>query len=224
MKKIVLIVAGGTGVRMQSSVPKQFILLNNLPVLMHTIHAFHSYDKTMEIKLALPESESETWKQLCKDYHFNINHSVVSGGETRFHSVKNSLNDIPTPSLIAVHDGVRPLVNQTTIANCFKMAEEFGTAIPVVPIKESIRKIIENDSLAEDRTLYRSVQTPQVFHSDILINAYNTEYRESFTDDASVVENAGFKIYITDGNEDNIKITRPIDLLIANVLLSNRAE
>jgi 2-C-methyl-D-erythritol 4-phosphate cytidylyltransferase len=224
MKKVTLIVAGGTGIRMQSAVPKQFMLLNNLPVLMHTINVFHAFDKAMEIRLALPENEMNAWKQLCTDYHFQKKYTLVSGGETRFHSVKNCLNDISKPSLIAVHDGVRPLVNQTTIANCFKMAEEFGTAIPVIPVKESIRKMNENDSVAEDRTLYRIVQTPQVFHSDILINAYDVEYKESYTDDASVVENAGFKIYVTDGNEENIKITRPIDLLIAEALLQNHPE
>ena len=220
MKKIALIVAGGTGVRMQSSVPKQFMVLKNLPILMHAINAFYTYDSSLEIRVALPENEMDSWKQLCMEYHFKKKHTLVSGGETRFHSVKMSLTDIPKPSLVAVHDGVRPLVNPATIANCYKIAGEFGTAIPVVPVNESIRKVNEDDSIAEDRSLYRIVQTPQVFHSDILINSYNVEFKQSFTDDASVVENAGFKIYITEGNEENIKITRPIDLLIADAIMT----
>jgi 2-C-methyl-D-erythritol 4-phosphate cytidylyltransferase len=219
MKKIALIVAGGTGTRMQSSVPKQFLPLGNLPILMHAIKAFNTYDPSVEIRVALPELETEVWKNLCDQYQFKIAHSLARGGETRFHTVKMNLTDIPKPSLIAIHDGVRPMVHTSTIANCFKMAEEYGTAIPVVPVKESIRKTMEDDSIAEDRTLYRIVQTPQVFQSEILINAYSTEYQQSFTDDASVVEYAGFKIYTTGGNEENIKITTPVDLLIAEALL-----
>jgi 2-C-methyl-D-erythritol 4-phosphate cytidylyltransferase len=221
MNKIVLIVAGGNGTRMQSAVPKQFMLLQSLPLLMYSLNIFHIYDATMEIRLVLPENEIDSWKQLCLLHNFQLEHTLFSGGETRFHSVKNGLNNIQSPSLIAVHDGVRPLVSQATIANCFRMAEELGTAIPVTPVKESIRKIYEDDSVAEDRTLYRLVQTPQVFHSDILLNAYNAEYKAVFTDDASVVESAGFKIYITDGNEENIKITTPRDMLIAEAFLNS---
>jgi 2-C-methyl-D-erythritol 4-phosphate cytidylyltransferase len=220
MKKIALIVAGGNGTRMQSSVPKQFMLLKNLPILMYSVSIFHSLDNTTEIRIVLPENEIGTWKELCKQYKFEIEHSVFAGGETRFHSVKNGLADIQTASLIAVHDGVRPLVSAATITNCFKMAEELGTAIPVIPVNESVRKINEEDSIAEDRTLYRLVQTPQIFHSDILLDAYNVEYKQTFTDDASVVESAGFKIYITDGNEENIKITTPKDILLAEALLN----
>jgi 2-C-methyl-D-erythritol 4-phosphate cytidylyltransferase len=221
MKKIALIVAGGTGTRMETPALKQFVLLNNLPVLMHTINVFYGYDNTIDIRIALPEDQIETWQSLCDDYQFKIKHSIVPGGETRFHSVKNGLAEIPVPSLIAVHDGVRPLVSKATITNCFNLAEEAGTAIPVVKVKESIRKIVESDSVYEDRNLYRIVQTPQVFHSDILLNAYETDYNESFTDDAGVVENAGFKIYITEGNEENIKITRPIDLVLADAIMRN---
>ncbi len=220
MKRIALIAAGGNGTRMQSSVPKQFMLLKNLPVLMYSLNVFHSYDETIEIRVVLPESEMGPWEELCKQYKFDVKHILLPGGETRFHSVKNGLQNIQTPSLVAVHDGVRPLVNTMTIANCFKMAEEFGTAIPVVRVNESIRKINEDDSLAEDRTLYRLVQTPQVFQSDILLDSYNAEYKPIFTDDASVVESAGFKIYITDGNEENIKITTPKDMFLAEALLN----
>jgi 2-C-methyl-D-erythritol 4-phosphate cytidylyltransferase len=224
MKKIALVVAGGMGSRMQSSAPKQFMLLNNMPILMHSIKAFYAYDKSIAIRVALPETEIGAWEQLCKEYRFTIKHIVIPGGETRFHSVKNCLDNITETSLIAIHDGVRPLVNPVTIGNCYKIAEEYGTAVPVVPLKDSIRKVIEDDSVAEDRTAYRIVQTPQVFQSDIIINAYNVEYRESFTDDASVVENAGFKIYITDGNEENIKITKPSDLLIAEAIIKGIPE
>lgn len=188
---------------------------------MYSINAFNVYDSSIQIRVALPESEMETWKQLCSEYKFTVEHTLFPGGETRFHSVKNGLQNIPKQSLVAIHDGVRPLVSTKTIANCFKTAEEFGTAIPVISIDESIRKVQENDSVAEDRSAFKLVQTPQVFQSDILLDAYNTEYRQNFTDDATVVESAGFKIYITEGNEENIKITTAKDLIIAEALLVN---
>ncbi len=222
MKKIALIVAGGTGNRMQSQTPKQFMLLKNIPVLMYSLNAFIAYDNTIEIRVVLPENEMNAWQKLCTEHNFKIKHSLFPGGETRFHSVKNGLLNIAKPSLIAVHDGVRPLVNTSTIANCFKIAEEFGTAIPVVPVEESIRRVVENDTVAEDRASYRLVQTPQVFNSDILMDAYNTEYRPNYTDDATVVEGAGFKIYVAEGNEENIKITTPKDMIIVEALLNNQ--
>jgi 2-C-methyl-D-erythritol 4-phosphate cytidylyltransferase len=197
------------------------MLLKDEPILMHSIKSFYTFDNNMEIRIVLPESVIDSWKVLCQKYNFSINHKIFSGGETRFHSVKNGLQSLEIPCLIAIHDGVRPLVSQNTISNCFKMAEEMGTAVPVIAVKESLRKIIEEDSIAEDRSAFRLVQTPQIFHSDILLNAYNTEYRTTFTDDAGVVESAGFKIYITDGNEENLKITTPKDLLLAEALISN---
>lgn len=224
MKKIAIIVAGGTGSRMKSEIPKQFIVLDSMPILMHTIRVFHGYDSDMEIRLVLPGEESETWDQLCREYKFTVKHTVVSGGETRFHSVLNGLDGVSDPSLIAIHDGVRPLVSKKTIDNCFKNAEENGTAVPVVSLKESIREVQGEDSVSRNRGKYRLVQTPQVFQSEILLDAYNTEYQESFTDDASVVEHAGYKIYLSDGNEENIKITSPMDLQMAEILLKTSSS
>ncbi|MGD2034350.1 MAG: 2-C-methyl-D-erythritol 4-phosphate cytidylyltransferase [Bacteroidales bacterium] len=221
MKKIALIVAGGTGSRMESDTPKQFMLLNNLPVLMHCINSFCKYDNNLELRLVLPESEMETWKQLGKQYHFKTDITVFPGGETRFQSVKNGIQEINGSSLVAIHDGVRPLVTPETISNCFALAEKQGTAVPVIPIPESIRKVQEQDSFAEPRSQFRIVQTPQVFQSEFLLDAYETEYDEDLTDDASVVEKAGYKIYLAEGNRENIKITDPIDLIIAETLLKH---
>jgi 2-C-methyl-D-erythritol 4-phosphate cytidylyltransferase len=218
MKKIAIIVAGGIGKRMNSSIPKQFMLLKDKPILMHTLEKFYTYDNTIELRLVLPPSLVETWDVLCTKYNFNICHMLCKGGEHRFHSVKNGLSDISSPSLVAIHDGVRPLVSLSTIANCFNMAEKNGTAIPVLKLTESIRRVKGKSSVAEDRTLFRSVQTPQVFQSEIILNAYNSSYKEAFTDDASVVENSGKEIFLTEGNEENIKITSPQDLLVAEIL------
>jgi 2-C-methyl-D-erythritol 4-phosphate cytidylyltransferase len=218
LKKIAVIVAGGSGLRMNSPVPKQFMLLKNKPILMHTLEKFYRYDNKIELRLALPSSEFDYWKKLCAEYNFNIKHLLFEGGKHRFDSVKNSLKDILSPSLVAIHDGVRPLVSLKTITNCFDLAEKKGAAIPVLKLTESIRKITGEGSVSMERNLFRSVQTPQVFQSEIILNAYNTPYKESFTDDASVVENYGKEIFLAEGNEENIKITSPNDLLIAEVL------
>jgi 2-C-methyl-D-erythritol 4-phosphate cytidylyltransferase len=218
MKKIVIIVAGGTGTRMKSTVPKQFMLLKNRPILMHTIERFYQYDPEIEIRLVLPSSEFASWEELSKEYSFTLKHTLFAGGEHRFHSVKNGLKDISNPALIAIHDGVRPLVNIKTISDCFDLAEKSGVAIPVLEIKESIRQITSDGSECVPRQFFKSVQTPQVFQSEILLKAYNTQYKESFTDDASVVESSGYKVYLTDGNEENIKITSRQDLRIAEIL------
>jgi 2-C-methyl-D-erythritol 4-phosphate cytidylyltransferase len=224
MKKVVIIAAGGFGSRMRSDVPKQFLKLGQLPLIMHTLHKFRTYDPALELRLVLPESETATWEGLCREYNFNLPCALFPGGETRFHSVKNGLHQVGTPSLIAVHDGVRPLVSLGTISRCFQLAETSGTAVPVVAVSDSIRKVHGIDSVSEDRSTLRLVQTPQVFDSNILLDAYNLPYEESFTDDASVVEKAGYKIYLTEGNEENIKITSIKDLLIAEVLLSTMKE
>lgn len=221
MNKIALIVAGGTGNRMETETPKQFLLLNKLPMLMHSIKSFYIYNRDMELRLVLPESEIKTWEKLCEKYNFKIQHKIFAGGETRFHSVKKGLENISESSLIAIHDGVRPLVSDQTITNCFDLAQEQGTAIPVMPVVESIRKVEDGDSVAELRALFRTVQTPQIFQSELLLEAYNIEYHADFTDDASVVEKAGYKIYLAEGNKENIKITSPVDLIIAEALLAS---
>jgi 2-C-methyl-D-erythritol 4-phosphate cytidylyltransferase len=215
----VLIVAGGAGTRMNSEIPKQFLPVLHLPVLMHTIHVFHTYDSTMEIMVILPEDQINTWETLCKTYHFTIRHQIGTGGETRFHSVKKNLNGINDNSLIAVHDGVRPLVSYDTISRCFNAALEYGNAVPCIQIPETLRIIKKNSSVQVDRTNYRLIQTPQVFHAAILKAAYQLKYRNDFTDDAGVVEKAGNTIHLVEGNSENIKITFEKDLLIAASLL-----
>jgi 2-C-methyl-D-erythritol 4-phosphate cytidylyltransferase len=180
---------------------------------------FVKYDHHINIIVVLPENQMAVWKQMCKKYNFNIAHQMVAGGVTRFDSVKNGLELAPDEGLVAVHDGVRPLVSVQTIHRCFEMAERTGTAIPVIDIVESIRKVKENDNEAVDRNLYKAVQTPQVFEAQILKAAYRQDYVPAFTDDASVVEAFGHKISIVEGNKENIKITTPLDLGIGELFL-----
>ena len=217
--KTVIIVAGGTGKRMQADIPKQFIELKSKPILMHTIEVFVKYNHHINIIVVLPENQMVVWKQMCEEHNFNIVHQTIAGGATRFDSVKNGLELAPDEGLVAVHDGVRPLVSVQTIHRCFEMAERTGTAIPVIDIVESIRKVKENDNEAVDRNLYKAVQTPQVFEAQILKAAYRQDYVPAFTDDASVVEAFGHKISIVEGNKENIKITTPLDLEIGELFL-----
>ena len=217
--KTVIIVAGGTGKRMQADIPKQFIELKSKPILMHTIEVFVKYNHHINIIVVLPENQMVVWKQMCEEHNFNIVHQTIAGGVTRFDSVKNGLELAPDEGLVAVHDGVRPLVSVQTIHRCFEMAERTGTAIPVIDIVESIRKVEENDNEAVDRNLYKAVQTPQVFEAQILKAAYRQDYVPTFTDDASVVEAFGHKISIVEGNKENIKITTPLDLGIGELFL-----
>jgi 2-C-methyl-D-erythritol 4-phosphate cytidylyltransferase len=219
LEKIALIVAGGTGKRMKSQVPKQFLLLKGLPVLMHTLNKFHRYDKGMRIILVLPGDQIKAWKDLCEVHSFPVRHEIVTGGETRFHSVQKNLGHIPEQCVVAVHDGVRPLVSMDTIHRCFTVAEEKGNAVPCVEIPETLRIMDEQGSRPADRTKFRLIQTPQVFSSSILKEAYRQEYQQRFTDDASVVESGGYSINLVDGNPENIKITLKKDLGIAEFLL-----
>lgn len=216
---MVIIVAGGSGIRMKSIIPKQFMLLNNKPILLHTISAFLRYDAKMSIILVLPDEQISTWKSICNKFSFNTPHKIVKGGNTRFDSVKNGINIIDESCIIAIHDGVRPLVSNNTISNAFNAAQKFGTAIPVVAINDSIRKITKNTNKSLNRNNYKIVQTPQCFKSDILKKAYAQPYSDAFTDDASVVEKLGKKIFIIEGNIENIKITTPQDLKIAESLM-----
>jgi 2-C-methyl-D-erythritol 4-phosphate cytidylyltransferase len=219
-KNAVIIVAGGIGLRMGSAVPKQFLLIAGKPVLMHTIEKFIAFDNSLEIIVTLPEKQKENWKKLCIEHNFNFNHKVVSGGITRFHSVRNALAEISNSSkLIAVHDGVRPLIDLKTIQNCFELAEQKGCAIPFIPISESIRRISENSSEIVDRSGICAIQTPQVFSNEILKQSYLQTYNANFTDDASVVEKAGFQLSFTEGNRENIKITFPQDVAFAEKFL-----
>ena len=221
----VVIVAGGKGERMQTSVPKQFLEMRKKfvsrkkPVLIHTIEMFYRYDNNISIIVVLPSAQIDYWKGLCKKYHFPVSHQIVEGGETRFHSVKNGLNLADADSLIAIHDGVRPLVSHETIAHCFENAEKYKAVVPVVDLVDSIRYVDENENRTCDRTKHKLVQTPQVFDGSLLKKAYEQEFSPAFTDDASVVEALGAKIHLVDGNSENIKITTAIDLKWAEILI-----
>lgn len=216
--KSVIIVAGGSGKRMGSDLPKQFLEVAGKPVLMHTIETFFRYDQAISIVLVLPKSQHEYWNGLVEKYKFSIAHKVAKGGVERFFSVKNGLEYVDS-GIVAVHDGVRPLVSLNTIATCFTECEKLQAVVPVIPANESIRKIKDGSSRAVNRRHYFMVQTPQVFDVHLLKEAYNQEYDCAFTDDASVVEKLGCKITTIEGNPENIKITRPMDLKIAEVLL-----
>jgi len=224
MQNYVIIVAGGKGLRMGSDVPKQFLPVGGKPVLMHTLETFHSADDELRIILVLPAETQSYWQELCNEHQFSVPHQIATGGETRFHSVGNGLALIPDgeeESVVGVHDGVRPFVSKEVILRCYKVAREQGTAIPVVPVVETLRQVLpEGDSLTVDRNLYRLVQTPQVFRVGILKEAYRQPYLPSFTDDASVVEALGHRIALVDGNRENVKITTPSDLIFAERLCS----
>ncbi|WP_195372396.1 MULTISPECIES: 2-C-methyl-D-erythritol 4-phosphate cytidylyltransferase [Parabacteroides] len=229
MRKYVLIVAGGKGLRMGGDLPKQFIPLEGKPVLMHTLEAFHRWDASAELVLVLPEDHQSYWNMLCREIGCKVPHRIASGGETRFHSVRNGLQflseEIGNTSgrnekvLIAVHDGVRPFVSSEVIAACFGEAEKSGAAIPVIPMIDSLRETDEKGSHPVDRSRYFAVQTPQVFCSELLLKAYGQEFSALFTDDASVVEAMGEVIHMVTGNRENIKITTPFDLLVAESLI-----
>jgi 2-C-methyl-D-erythritol 4-phosphate cytidylyltransferase len=219
MKKSVIIVAGGSGTRMGRKRPKQFVLLANQPILMLSILCFIRYDSAIRIIVVLPESQITYWKELCLKYSFVYPHIVVVGGETRYQSVKNGLNALVESDLVAVHDGVRPLVSQKTIENCFNQAAKTGAAIPVLPVVETLRTGTMEHSKTVDRSFFFSVQTPQVFHTSLLKKAYAQNWNDAFTDDASVVEKQGIPIIMVPGNRENIKITHPGDLILAKEYL-----
>ena len=221
MKRTVIIVAGGKGLRMGGDLPKQFIPLQGKPVLMHTIETFHKWDSAACIVLVIPEEHDSYWKMLCEELNFTISHHVVYGGETRFHSVRNGLREVEGEALVAVHDGVRPFVTPEVITSCFDAAEASAAAIPVVPMIESVREVTGEESHPFDRNRLCIVQTPQVFNSEILRKAYEQPYDERFTDDASLVEASGHLIRLVEGNRENIKITTPMDLQYA-LLIKNR--
>ncbi len=220
-KEYVIIVAGGKGERMKYDIPKQFIVFNGKPILMHTIEKFKLYNNNIEIILVLPEKQVEYWSDLCKKYEFNTPIKIVFGGKTRFHSVKNGLDTIPKDekSTIAIHDGVRPLVSKNMIKRCFSVAKEKGNAIPILPMTDSLRRVENGKSQIVNRDLYKTVQTPQVFENQIVLKSYEQEFSTEFTDDASVIEQAGFEVYLTEGEKKNIKITTQEDLDLASFLI-----
>lgn len=206
---------------MSSPTPKQFLLLDGKPILLHTLEQFYAYDSSISVVLVLPLAAIDEWIEIVKKYTITIPHTFVGGGETRFHSVKNALKSISGDGLAAVHDGVRPLVSLATIAACYSKAERTGAAIPVIPLSDSIRQKTADGSVAVRREDFCAVQTPQVFRLDVLQKAYEQDYREAFTDDASVVESAGYKVAQVQGNVENIKITNPADLIFAEAMIKS---
>jgi 2-C-methyl-D-erythritol 4-phosphate cytidylyltransferase len=224
-KRFVLIAAGGSGVRMASEVPKQFLLLQGFPILMHTIKVFYSIKTTSSIVVVLPSHEIPHWELLCKEYNFTIPHAVVAGGNTRFDSVKKGINAFGNEvGLIAIHDGVRPLIQTKLIEECYNFAYEFGNAIPAVRATESIRLGTNSNNTKVDRKSVWQIQTPQVFYLERIRDHYKPQWQEDFNDDASVAEACGEKINLIEGDIENIKITTPMDLVLANCILKSRNE
>ena len=220
MDLYVVIVAGGSGKRMGMNSPKQFLELAGRPVLMHTIERFREFDNSIEIITVLPENQLRFWNDLQKNYSFNVPHTLVKGGSKRFISVKNGLEFVNSPGLVAIHDGVRPLVRLETIKRCFEAAEKYGNAIPVISPADSLRLEDTNGNIPVNRMNVKQVQTPQVFDVGKIKKAYLQDFDPSFTDDATVLEKTGEKIHMVEGNRENIKITNPEDLFIAQTLLS----
>ena len=216
MQKIALIVAGGKGERMSADIPKQFLLLNGTPILMRTLKQFSHFE---EIVLVLPPSQFEYWKELCNTYNYRQQHTLVAGGITRFHSVKNGLEKIADNTIVAIHDGVRPLISNTLIESLVAETKSGIGAIPVVPVKDSIRKVEGENSIHVDRSNLFKVQTPQCFLSADIQKAYTQDFSDSFTDDATVFEANGGKINTLLGEEKNLKITTEKDLKIASILI-----
>ena len=218
--KYAVIVAGGVGTRMKSSVPKQFLLLNEKPILYHTIQAFQSAIADIKIILVLPE-EYLSQQDYLHSLSDNINDiQVVSGGNTRFQSVKNGLNAIQTDGIVFIHDGVRPFISQSLLENCYQTALEKGNAVPCVLIKDSLRKVFSANNEYANREEFRAIQTPQTFQIAQIKNAFEQPYQTSFTDEASVLESMGVEINLIDGMDENIKITNPFDLKIAEIIIN----
>lgn len=224
MRKIVIIVAGGSGTRMKGKIPKQFIEINGKPVIIYSFDAFYKYEKTTKFILALHPDYFSLWEEVIKKYPVYSNIAIVKGGKTRFHSVQNAVKIIEEKALVAVHDAVRPLVGTDTITRCFITAGINGTAVPCLEISESLREIMSGGSRPLDRSKIRTIQTPQVFRSDILIKAYSQKYSEKYTDDSTVVENAGYNVTLTEGNRHNIKITTREDLILAESILTHNPK
>ena len=238
----VIIVAGGKGLRMGSDIPKQFLPIAGKPVLMRTLERFREYSADLQIILVLPEAQQDYWQELCRQYGFQVEYQLANGGQTRFHSVQNGLALVPDDAegVVGVHDGVRPFPSIEVIRNCYATARTAKAVIPVIPVVETLRHISSNgqtrtdtdkkESLSpevrcqkESRTVprdeYRLVQTPQTFDIQLLKAANRQPYNDGFTDDASVVESYGHQITLVEGNRENIKITTPYDLKIAEVLI-----
>ena len=216
MKTQIIIVAGGSGKRMKSDIPKQFLLLAGKPILMHTIEQFSSFSS--DIFLVLPENDISIWEDLVEKHQFKTSVKIIKGGEERFFSVQNAIKKCSNDGIILNHDGVRPLVSKQTIENVISKSIEDAGAIPVIDIYESMRLIARRESMPVDRNKYKLVQTPQGFNAELIKESYHQEFDIKFPDDASVFEAAGYSISLVDGNKENIKITTPEDLEFANFL------
>ena len=218
----IIIVAGGKGLRMGGEIPKQFMEIGGMPVLMHTLKRFREYSEKLNIILVLPHDQQEFWHNLCEKHHFDVAHQVVDGGETRFGSSKNGLSAIPDDEegVVGIHDGVRPFVSIDVIERCFETARDEYACIPVLPVTDTIRYVDQHGGGKNVmRSDYRVVQTPQTFDIGLIKQALQQPYQENFTDDASVVEALGCQVQMVEGNRENIKITTPFDLIIAEALL-----
>lgn len=222
MKEYVLIVAGGKGTRIKSALPKQFLELHGKPILLHTIEAFLRYSSSLSIILVLPEEDIGIWEEICKRFNFNSPIVLQKGGETRFQSVKNGLDKIEGDGLVAIHDGVRPLVSADLIGASFRLAAVHGSAVAAVRLKESIRMTDQDNTKAMDRSRFRLIQTPQTFDLQLIKKAYQIKEDASLTDDASVAEKSGHVISLFEGSYENIKITTPEDLVVAEALMQSR--
>lgn len=220
MDRFAVIVAGGSGTRMGHQTPKQFLPVAGVPLLVHTVSSFLKAFPTMRIVLVLPAIHIETGKQILAAHLPGASVEIVEGGSTRFGSVSNGLQRVSDDALVFVHDAVRCLVSPTLIRSCSEHAEKYGSAVPVVPVKDSVRRIIPEGSEVVDREQLRAVQTPQVFHAAVLKKAFQQEWKSSFTDEATVYEAAGHKVHLVEGEESNIKVTYPSDLLLAEQFFS----
>ena len=218
----IIIVAGGKGLRMGSDIPKQFLPIGGKPVLMRTLERFREYSADLQIILVLPEAQQAYWQELCEKYDFKVKYQLANGGQTRFHSVQNGLALVPDDAegVVGVHDGVRPFPSIEVIKNCYETARTAKAVIPVIPVVETVRHLEGDSSVTVPRGDYRLVQTPQTFDIQLLKAANRQPYNDGFTDDASVVESYGHAITLVEGNRENIKITTPYDMVVAEALIT----
>ncbi len=222
-KKIVIIAAAGFGTRMNNTVPKQFLLINGVPCIVHTINAFLKEWNDAEFIITLPAEEFDRWEKIRKKFLKKIPIKITKGGATRFHSVKNGLKLVHEKGIVAIQDACRPFVNELLLKRCYETALEKGNAVPAIELKDSIREVFKETNKHRQRSKYKIVQTPQCFDSEVIKNAYKQTFNESFTDDASVVESSGIRINLVEGDPSNFKITTMLDLITAEKLLETKA-
>lgn len=224
MLKYAIIVAGGSGTRMRTNLPKQFLLIGNKPVLYYTLKVFLEAYDDLQIILVLPPAYTDMGQEIIDAWFDKERIRITTGGDTRFQSVKNGLQLIDKEAIIFVHDGVRCLLTTALVHACYEKALQTGSAVPAVASRDSVRLLTEEGNDAVERDKVMLVQTPQAFHSKILVPAFHIDYKDKFTDEATVVEAYGLKVSLVKGEETNIKITQPVDLLVAEVILNNRLK